>query len=928
MPDSGPLSTPEDGPGTFAGPSSRPEAVIALPASRSRGVDKIPRAFGRYRIQDCLGKGGMGAVFRAHDTQLDRLVALKIPFLDGDDTDMRQRFYREARAAATLQHANICPVFDVGEQDGVPYLTMAFIQGRSLAQLLESGRPFTPQQIAILVRKLAVAMQEAHSHGVIHRDLKPSNVLLRSNGEPVVMDFGLARRADDRATEGLTRQGDVIGTLEYMSPEQVDGDNLAVGPAADVYALGVLLYEMLTGRRPFTGTTASILASILLKPPARPSELRPGVPPRLEEICLKAMARQPADRFATMAKFAAALTEYLRSPDQETGPAAARSAEAAPTPSSGGPTPPIRTSAVARPPARVEDEGRPPPPAPKATPVQETAPAPRVKASSGTRRPRSSARRKAAKKKSNRPLVIGGIAAAVCLSAVVVAILAWPRGKSNLTSAPGQTALVSPPSNPAPPPAGSAPTQQTSPTLASANPTAQTAPPGTSTPPAKTTPPSSAPRTPPALRLRPDGVTLAVGEQREVTVEVDHRGNKEPINLRWSGPKEVRVSPPGPLTVRPGEPNPVFTLRLMAEPAAGNPQIDVTAAPGQDARSDAVTARLPVQLAPGPCARVIEVAEKPDAEIGAMAFAPDASLALVSDGSTRPDAGKAPAKQAEDGNAVRVWNLSRGELLSPLSGHTGRVTGLAVSADGKTALSVSADDTVALWDLARGRRSSQSPRQALHVLGAAVAPDAKLGLAVYPRVIVKVNLEQFQAIGQPIKTTHLLGSDLEDAVRAVAVSADRKGLVGGVDGKLFLIDLTDKAKPKPMTAHREAVLCAAFSPNGRLAATGGGGVLQLGALQPGRENAVCLWEVAGPTLRWRADAHARPVVSVAFSPDGHLLASGGADGEVRVWAVVDGKPVATLTGHTGRVLALAFTPDGKSLWSGAADRTLRQWQLP
>jgi WD40 repeat protein len=124
------------------------------------------------------------------------------------------------------------------------------------------------------------------------------------------------------------------------------------------------------------------------------------------------------------------------------------------------------------------------------------------------------------------------------------------------------------------------------------------------------------------------------------------------------------------------------------------------------------------------------------------------------------------------------------------------------------------------------------------------------------------------------------------------------------------------------------VLCATFAPTGSLVATGGGGVLQVGAIQPGRENPVCLWDTNGPALKWRAEGHAQPVVCVAFAADGRLLASGGADGAVRVWGVEDGRPVATFPGHTGRVLGLAFTADGKALWSGAADRTLRQWRLP
>ncbi len=393
-------------------PQTDPGA-IGLHAPQGRAVDKIPRKFGRYQIQDCLGRGGMGAVFRAHDTQLDRTVALKVPFLGEDDTGLRERFYREARSAAALHHANICPVFDVGEMHGVPYLTMAFVEGRSLAKALEAGQSFTPQQAALMVRKLALAMQEAHARGVIHRDLKPANVMLRPDGEPVIMDFGLAHRGDDPRAEGLTRQGDVIGTIEYMSPEQFEGDNAAVGPASDVYALGVVLYEVLTGRRPYEGSTASKMAAILLKPPVRPGELRPGLPEWLEEICLKAMAKLPADRHATMADLAADLTAYLRTRQSGVVTAAARSAaEAPPTPRPSATTKPIQEKAATRqepdPGWEVVEE---PPPAPKSAPRSVV-------------RPRLVKSGKKARRATNQPILFGGIAlAAACLSVILAAVI-------------------------------------------------------------------------------------------------------------------------------------------------------------------------------------------------------------------------------------------------------------------------------------------------------------------------------------------------------------------------------------------------------------------------------------------------------------------------------------------------------------------------
>ncbi len=280
-------------------------------AKASHFPEGFPASFGRYRVLKLLGKGGMGAVYLAQDTQLDRPVALKMPhFETGDGPQVLERFFREARAAATLQHANICPLHDVGQIDGTPYLTMAYIEGKSLAAFAAS-RPLTARQSGLLVRKLALALQEAHKRGVIHRDLKPENVMIDRRGEPIIMDFGLARRTRGQDTR-LTQQGSLLGTPAYMPPEQVSGDVNATGPASDIYSLGVILYELLTGRLPFHGDAMAMLSQVLMDEPPRPSTLRPGLEPEMEAICLKAMAKKSEDRYASMAEFAAALTDALR----------------------------------------------------------------------------------------------------------------------------------------------------------------------------------------------------------------------------------------------------------------------------------------------------------------------------------------------------------------------------------------------------------------------------------------------------------------------------------------------------------------------------------------------------------------------------------------------------------------------------------------
>ncbi|MCA9114179.1 MAG: protein kinase [Planctomycetaceae bacterium] len=271
----------------------------------------ISRHIGRYRVEKLLGQGGMGAVYLAHDMHLDRDVALKIPQINHlREKELLERFYREARAVATLRHPGICPVYDVGEINGQTFLSMAFIQGRPLVEYSRSSASQSSRAIAKLIMQLALALQEAHDIGVIHRDLKPANIMVSSRGEPVVMDFGLARRlhSDDAR---VTHSGDILGTPAYMSPEQVEGNPEGVGPASDQYSLGVILYELLTGQLPFQGTVLSIIGQIAHTTPKSVQELRADVDPRLAAICSRMMARQPKARFPDMAATAAALRQYL-----------------------------------------------------------------------------------------------------------------------------------------------------------------------------------------------------------------------------------------------------------------------------------------------------------------------------------------------------------------------------------------------------------------------------------------------------------------------------------------------------------------------------------------------------------------------------------------------------------------------------------------
>jgi hypothetical protein len=272
-------------------------------------VATLPQQIGRYRILGLLGTGGMGAVYRAVDPQLDREVALKQPHFDGPAADVKrrmERFQREARAAAGVLHPNVCPIFDVGEHEGRPFVVMALVEGQSLAQYLTSHPgPLDVDTAVHLVRQVLDGLGAVHSRGTIHRDIKPANILLDAAGRPFLTDFGLAR--PEMPNSPLTSEGVILGTPFYMAPEQAAGHADQVGPWTDLYAVGVVLYEMLTGVRPFQATGPAVLAQILRDEPAPPRALRPDLDAGLEAIVLRAMHKDPRQRFPDAKSFAHAL---------------------------------------------------------------------------------------------------------------------------------------------------------------------------------------------------------------------------------------------------------------------------------------------------------------------------------------------------------------------------------------------------------------------------------------------------------------------------------------------------------------------------------------------------------------------------------------------------------------------------------------------
>ncbi len=307
-------------------PTSVDKTPLSTPPQNAGSRTGFPIVPG-YEILEEIGRGGMGVVYKARQLALNRLVALKV-ILAGAHADKSQltRFYGEARAVARLRHPHIVQIYDIGEHDGLPYFSLELIEGGSLAQRI-AKQPQPPHVSAHLVELLARAVHFAHTQGIIHRDLKPANILLekddsgsvvtaiatapvsassfspsRSSLQPKITDFGLAKSLEN---ETQTHSSAVMGTPSYMPPEQARGDSGKVGPAADQYALGAILYDLLTGRPPFKGTTLlDTLEQVQTREPVPPSQLQANIPADLETICLKCLQKDPRKRYGSTLELA------------------------------------------------------------------------------------------------------------------------------------------------------------------------------------------------------------------------------------------------------------------------------------------------------------------------------------------------------------------------------------------------------------------------------------------------------------------------------------------------------------------------------------------------------------------------------------------------------------------------------------------------
>jgi serine/threonine protein kinase len=291
--------------------SAAPVTETEVEEKKSKVGNPSARRFGDYELMEELARGGMGVVYKARQVSLSRTVAVKM-ILAGQlagPADL-QRFRGEAEAAANLNHPNIVAIHEIGQQEGQHFFSMDYVEGQNLAEFVRT-KPLAPKDAAKYLKIIAEAIQYAHERGILHRDLKPSNILIDQSGQPRITDFGLAKRMS--GDSDLTISGQVLGSPNFMPPEQASGKRGQIGPHSDIYALGAILYYLLTARPPFAAEsmTETLQLVVTMEPPS-PRLLNPTVPRDLETICLKCLSKEPERRYKSAAELAAELARFLR----------------------------------------------------------------------------------------------------------------------------------------------------------------------------------------------------------------------------------------------------------------------------------------------------------------------------------------------------------------------------------------------------------------------------------------------------------------------------------------------------------------------------------------------------------------------------------------------------------------------------------------
>jgi WD40 repeat protein len=870
-------------------PRVGPGAAPAAPAP--------PTSLGRFQIERELGRGAYGVVFLAHDPQLGRAVALKVPRAEALATpELRDRFHREARAAAGLNHPNLVPVYEAGTDGPVCYIASAYCPGVTLAAWLKQRGELAPYRLAArLVATLAGAVQHAHTRGIIHRDLKPGNVLLEvgpaATSEddlgfvPRVTDFGLAKTlASAGEAPCQTQSGAIVGTPQYMAPEQAGGRRQEVGPAADVYALGAILYELLTGRPPFQGETLlDVLVQVQSAEVVRPGRLRPRLPRDLETICLKCLQKEPRKRYASAAALAEDLERFLAGRPIQAQPAGAwergvkwvkrKPALAGFLAVSG-----LAALALVGVSVGLWYNGQ----------LQAALQEAEIRATAEERLRKLADQQGANIEKLRAEAVRQKDQAETFRSQVHYA------RDMNLAYRAWQEANV----------------KRTLELLDDWRPT----------------------RKAPTDRRGWEWYYLkGLCHQCLRTLDGQRNGNYFPVTFSADGRK---------LAAAGGNSNVVIW-----DAASGKEQVTLR---GHTAAVNALAFHPDnrhlasgsedgtVKLWDVVTGREVRSFQHPTRDwVRAVAFSRDGRLLASAGrdlavtvwdvpggkqlrtcvGHTRlvhglafsPD-GRYLVSASEDKTA-RLWDVASGKEVRTFTGHALQVTSVAFSSDGRTLATSSEDKSVRLWEAATGQQRAQLEGHMSWAFRVVFSPDDRYLASVSDDTTIKLwDVALRREIGTFRGHT--------DGVRGVAFSPDSRRLASAsCDGTVKLWDVAGHQQEGPTLPVGDAVRTAAFDPRGRWVASGG------------HDGFVRLWDVAAARVIRTFARHPGWVHGVRFRPDGRQLASAHQYGAVRLWDPASGQVVQTLTAHRGGATGLAYSPDGRNLASAGYDGKVRLWDV-
>jgi WD40 repeat protein/serine/threonine protein kinase len=928
---------------TWRGPGAAEDKKEVISISRREMPPAPPPVVG-YRVLEVLGRGGMGVVYRAEHIRLKRMVALKMILSAGHaaESDL-VRFRIEAEASARLQHPNIVQVFEVGEQDGHPYLALEFINGGSLAELVRKVS-MTPRQSAQLIEVLSRAIQHAHQHGIIHRDLKPSNILLqridgKPSGEntvkaasdtlivdeelltrltPKITDFGLAKLTEGDLNN--TQSGSILGTPAYMSPEQADGRIKDIGIGVDIYALGCMLYELLTGKPPFRGETiGDVLQQVMTKEPTPPHRIRSQVPHDLSIICLKCLEKDPKQRYASAADLAEDLRRFLAGEPIMARPhsfpgIAWKWARRKPAGAALVIVLILATVGLIAGDLRYQSKLK----GLLGQVIHERDEA--SKARDDARDARVDADRKRIEAEEQRDQSQQNL----YLAHIPLAQRAWdaahvarmrdlledvrPRDSSqrdlrnfewyyldrltraNLLTLAGHASAVM-----------TAAFHPTGKLLASAS---------------------------------VDGMIKLWDPStgQELSPLLDN--HSERINsLAFSPDKKLLASAGADRVVRIWDLK-THKMRHMLKGHTGWVYHVAFSPDGKRLASCSADKSIKIwSLETSQVERTLTGHEK---QVTGVAFGPD---------------GKTLASCGADW-LVGLWNVEGKSEPRFLKGHTGWVFCVAFSPDGKTVVSSSFDNTIRYWNVADGKERPNAPKQAGRVRYVAFSPDgsrlASAGSDQTVRIWDVQKAEQIQVIrghmgnvncvtfhpdGRRVvsasddRTVKIWDSTKSQefsiaqkhasgSIEAMAFSPDGKHLVsGGTNRVLYSWDMLKWTSEQPYSGNRTSLHALAFSPNSKLLASGG------------IDKIVRIWDVECRQTIQNLEGHTNRITAFAFSPDSAQLASCSYDATIKIWNVADDKEIQNFTNPNSRIMSIAYSPDGKTIASVGEDRAVRIWDL-